>query len=303
MGYLYSPHTSAGRIPTEKGYRFYVNFLIEYNRISQEEQRLITRIAERYEEQQHQEGSILRSAIKLACQETQLGGIVLTPQRSPTPLESIKLFRVLEDKALIVMVDTNGSISDELVEIPADPPDAVLDQLGGLLNLQLCHQRQHEREGEFLRRSQSLMAQYNQLLGQLAERVRRAMSHPTHDAVFLEGFVNFFEQPEFASPDKMRDMIGLLDKKENLLQLLAQTLENGDEIMVNIGSDSGLAMADLSIATARCRGPQDSLGRIGLIGPLRMDYARVVTTLGKISKALSDLFLGVSNPGQSRSRS
>lgn len=108
----------------------------------------------------------------------------------------------------------------------------------------------------------------------------------------MEGLVNFFEQAEFQDPAKIKRMMGLLDRKDYLLNVLGQSLENGDDIMVNIGSSSGLGEEGLSVVTARYQGPNQSFGRIGIIGPTRMDYGRVVATLVNISKALSELFLG-----------
>jgi len=90
-------------------------------------------------------------------------------------------------------------------------------------------------------------------------------------------------------------MVSLLDQKENLLQLLAKSLDSKREIVVNIGSDSGLAIKDVSLVSARYRGPNQSVGRIGLIGPLRMDYGGVVATLTRLSNTLSKLLVGQNN--------
>jgi transcriptional regulator of heat shock response len=121
MGYLYSPHTSAGRVPTEKGYKFYVNFLVEFERISQLEEALIGKIAEISHETHNRQQDILKSAIRYACQKTNLAGVLLAPQHGKNPLRSIKLFRVLENKAMLVTVDDFGNINDQIVNIPAKP--------------------------------------------------------------------------------------------------------------------------------------------------------------------------------------
>ncbi|HNW35319.1 MAG TPA: heat-inducible transcriptional repressor HrcA [Candidatus Ozemobacteraceae bacterium] len=290
MGYLFSPHTSAGRIPTEKGYRFYVNFLLEYKRLGQLENAVMALLDSRIESRSREQ-EVLRTAIKVACEQTGLPGLVLAPHKSGNAVRNIQIVRVLETTAMLVMVDECGHITDHLVAIPAETTDEDLQKLTLHLRAELTESRITDAEADFLRRSKDLLTRHNHLIAQLTDRVRTAISNPASDAIFLEGFVNFFDKPEFSDPEKMRKMISLLDKKEQLLQLMARSLESGDDIMVNIGSDSGLALTDLSVVTARYSGPNHSFGRIGLIGPLRMDYARVVATLGNISRALSDLLL------------
>jgi heat-inducible transcriptional repressor len=295
MGYLTSPHTSAGRVPTEKGYRFYVNFLIKYEKVNQLEEEMLGKLLLKSQERHHAQQDILKSAIKLACEETQLAGIAISPRRAISSLKSIRIFRVLEDKAMLVLIDELGNITDQLVTIPAKMSDEVIEKLGVLLNAQLCHSKYHLYEQDFITNTQRLLSKYNDLLRQLVGRIKDALSNKESDSLFLEGFVNFFEQPEFNAPEKMKKMISLLDHKESFLKLLAKTLEREEQIMVNIGSDSGLEVKDLSVVTAKYEGPNKSLGQIGLIGPLRMDYGRVVATLSKLSTTLSKLLISETN--------
>lgn len=292
MGYLYSPHTSAGRVPTEKGYKFYVNFLIEFERISQLEEALMGRISDISRETHLRQQDILKSAVQYACQKTHLAGVLLAPQQEQNNLKSVRLFRILENKAMLVTVDDCGNINDQLVTIPVETTDDVLEKLSILLNAQLCHKQYHQYEQNFIENTRQIISRYNSLLSQLVKQVQRSVNDPDTNSIFMEGFMNFFDQPEFNDPTKIRQMVSLLDQKENLLQLLAKSLENKREIVVNIGSDSGLAIKDMSLVTARYRGPNRTFGKIGLIGPLRMDYSRVVATLARLSNTLSQLLMG-----------
>ncbi len=292
MGYLYSPHTSAGRVPTEKGYRFYVNFLLEYERISQLEEALIGKIAQNSDQDHLQTQDILKTAVRYACQKTNLAGVLLTPRRSPSQLQSVRLFRVLENKAMMVTVDEHGNISDQIVTIPNETSDDVLEKLAILLNAQLCHHRFHQYEKQFIERTRQLISKYNHLLSELVNQIKISSGNLSDDCLLLDGLVNFFDQPEFNEPGKMKEMLRLLDHKENLLKMLAKSLDSDSEIMVNIGSDSGLAIKDMSVVTAKYLGPNQSIGKIGLIGPLRMDYSKVVATLIRLSNTLSQLLMG-----------
>ncbi|MBF0499692.1 MAG: heat-inducible transcription repressor HrcA [Candidatus Riflebacteria bacterium] len=292
MGFLCSPHTSAGRRPTQMGYRFYVNFLLEFERVSQLEEALLGNIAQRFEEDQHQQEKFLRSTMRMTSDLTHLAGVALLPQKSDNSLRSVQLIRLLDDKAMFVMVDECGHISNQVVVIPADTTDDDLQKLTNFMNAELCNRRLSQIDVNLFKKSHEILVQYNSILSTLTERIRSAIQNPLGNAVFLEGFANFFNTGEFKDAEKMRDMITLLDRKEALLNILAESLEKPDEIMVKLGFDSGLAVDDLAVVTAGYQGPNQSFGRIGLIGPIRMDYGRVVGTLAKISKALSDLFMG-----------
>jgi heat-inducible transcriptional repressor len=295
MGYLCSPHTSAGRVPTEKGYKFYVNFLIEYEKIGQKENFLIKKLADSSKKESVKQQDILKSAIKYACDKTQLPGILLAPQQGQNCLSSVKLFRILSDKAMLVTVDDCGNINNKVVNIPEDTTDEVLEKLSILLNVQLCHQQYHQYEHEYLEKSRKLISRYNNLLSQLVKHVENAGAEKNQNNIFMEGFINFLEQPEFSSPERMREMVALLNQKDEILNLLANSLDNKGEIMVNIGSESGLAVKDMSLVTARYEGPNKTFGQIGLIGPLRMNYVNVVATLARLSHTLSELLIGNNN--------
>lgn len=292
MGFLFSPHTSAGRVPTEKGYRFYVNFLVEFEKIGQKEDNLIKKIADISKENSLRQQDILKSAVKYACEKTRLAGVLLVPQQGHTDLRPVKLFRILSDKAMLVTVDDSGNISNEIVTLPPDTSDDVLDKLSVLLNAQLCHKQYHQYEQDYIEKTRLLISRYNNLLTQLVKQVQRAGNESAEDSIFMEGFLNFFDQPEFNDPGKMKQMVALLNQKDNLLNLLAKSLENKREIVVNIGSDTGLAIKDMSFVTARYQGPNSTYGKIGLIGPLRMNYVNVVATLARLSYTLSQLLIG-----------
>lgn len=292
MGFLCSPHTSAGRVPTQMGYRFYVHFLLEFERVSQLEESLLGTIAKRFEDEQHQQEKFLRSAVRIASDATHLAAVALPPQKLDNSLRSVQLFRLLDDKAMFVMVDECGHVSDQVIVLPAETTDEDLQKLTNFMNAEICHRRLPQINIDLFKKSHQILVQYNSILATLTERIRAAIQNPHGNAVFLEGFANFFDTGEFKDPEKMRRMISLLDRKEALLNILAESLENSDAIMVKMGSDSGLALDDLAVVTTRYQGPNQSYGRIGLIGPIRMDYERVVGTLAEISKTLSDLFMG-----------
>ncbi|MBI3038572.1 heat-inducible transcription repressor HrcA, partial [bacterium] len=280
MGLLESPHTSAGRIPTELGYHFYVSFLLEYKRLSQIEETLLGILAKKFEEQERKQNKILKLAVRLACDMAHLPGVVLIPQKPQSIIRSVKLIRLLEDKVMVVFIEENGKISDQISDIPSDTSSEMLEALGNCLNEEICNKRIGEIDVSSLKKSHGLLIRFNKVLSSLASRLCAAIEDPDTDKVFFEGFVNFFEQAEFKDPEKMRAMMQMLDKKESLLYILAKRLEKTDDnIVMNIGSEAGLEVKDLSVVTAKYQGPSQSFGRIGLIGPLRMDYARVVAIL------------------------
>ncbi|MBF0407033.1 MAG: heat-inducible transcription repressor HrcA [Candidatus Riflebacteria bacterium] len=292
MGLLTSPHTSAGRIPTELGYRFYVNCLLEFERLSQIEETIIASLAKKFEEKQHDNNVFLRSAIKLASDFTKLTGVALPPKKCETQVKRAQIIRLLEDKILLVLIDHSGNFTEHVIPISAEATEDDIQRLSNFLNAEICNRDLINIEGDLFKKSHQIISKFNSVLSFLTTQIKDAVRNPSGNEVFLEGFARFFESREFKDQDKMKNLVELLEKKESLLDILAESLEKGDDITVKLGSDSGLAVSDLAVVTARYKGPNNSYGRIGLIGPMRMDYSRVVGTLVNISKTISMLFNG-----------
>lgn len=295
LGYLFSPHTSAGRIPTEKGYKFYVAFLADYEKLIHFEEELFKKLIDQYEKAKEEKDELIRYAIKLAADQTKLAGVGVSPLSINQKINFIKLYRILDDKVMLVTVDVAGQISDQIISIDENLDDSALEKINNFLNEELCQRQVLINESEILKKSHALISRHKHLLSLLLKRIKKALANPTSDSVFLEGFLNFFEQPEFKDPDKMVTMLSLLEQKERILKLLAQNLnEREEKITIGIGSESGLDKKDLSLVTAKYYGPNQTVGKIGLIGPLRMNYARVVSILAQISSALTKVFTGCS---------
>nr|HNV72168.1 hypothetical protein [Candidatus Ozemobacteraceae bacterium] len=164
LGYLFSPHTSAGRVPTEMGFRFYVNSLIEYGRLCQIEEKLVTRLIEKFEAERAHQKAVLQSAVRFASEVTHLTGVLLTPQKASRKLRSIQVVRLFEDQVLLVTVDDCGRISEQIFGIPANTSDESLRELTRLLNTEICNRELFDTQNRVLREMQQILSQHNQLL-------------------------------------------------------------------------------------------------------------------------------------------
>ncbi|MBF0548215.1 MAG: heat-inducible transcription repressor HrcA [Candidatus Riflebacteria bacterium] len=294
MGLLTSPHTSSGRVPTELGYRFFVNYLLEFERLSQLEESIISILARKFEEEHQEKDKFLRSAIRLASDFTSLTGMALPPKKCEKFLKTVQIIRLFEDKVLLIFVDHVGNFTEHVLPIPSETNDDDLQKLSNFLNVEVCNRDLSTLEPDLFKKSQRILSKFNSVLSMITSQIKKSLENPVGNEVFLEGFIHFFERKEFKDQDKMKSLIELLERKEELLKILVESLENGDDITVKVGSDSGLAVADLAVVTARYQGPNKTFGRIGLIGPMRMDYARVLGTLVNISRTISLLFTGAS---------
>ncbi len=294
MGYLAAPHASAGRLPTEKGYRFYVSCLMKYEKISNLEESIVTKLQSLAQREDLELEELLKQAVRFVCNQTGLAGLLLMPQMKSAALEHIKFFRILSDKLMVIMIDQLGNIDNTVVDIAPDITDEMLDRIVMLLNVKLCHQRNAKVEQGQINHIKQLLGKYNELLNALVAKIKESQqkAHTVRNPLLIDGFANILEQPEFSEPEKMKMLLQMLNQKEELLELLSNSLDQRPQIMVNIGTDSGLALNDMSLVTASYSGPNQSIGNIGVIGPLRMNYGQVVAILAQLSNALSRVFIG-----------
>ncbi len=289
IGLLMSPHTSAGRIPTETGFCFYVNFLMHLERLTQREEAIISMLAQRFEEEDRQQSGVLKNALRLVSDLNRLPAVLITPRQRERRLRTIRLVKMSEQQLLLALADNAGRVVDALIPLRDDMSTADVEALNRFLEEQLCNRNLSDIDDSgALRRGEELLHRFNRVLRTITLRIKQAFAHPDADNLFLDGVIKFFEQPEFLDPNRIRSIVELVESKERLLTVLAQRIEN-DDVRVAIGSQSGFDTDQLSLVTAPYAGPNGSAGCIGLIGPIRMNYGRVISSLTEISRRLSEI--------------
>jgi len=270
LGYLEKPHTSAGRIPTSRGYRYYVDALLRVKPPLPEEREEIERQA--HEAAPQLEG-LMAAASRVLHSLTRHAGVVAAPRPQSERLQRIEFVQLREGRVLAVLVSRSGTVRNRLLTLPRTV--ASLEESANYLNsliadLTLAEAQARVRaELEHGRRDLSELQAHALALGAQAVQVEQP-------AMVIEGQASFLEDKAIAQDvEKIRALFRALEEKEQLLSVLDRTLE-AEELRIFIGAESGIVGPDLAIVAAPYRMKGEVVGALGVIGPTRMDYSRVV---------------------------
>jgi heat-inducible transcriptional repressor len=284
LGYLDQPHTSAGRIPSEKAYRLYVNSIMRSARLSDDE---IKFIRQHFSKRLDEVESVVKQTAWVLSDVTRYTSMVLSPRFNTVKLKHIQLVPVTEGKALAVIVTDAGLLKDTIIRIPENVGTSELEQLSRMLTKRLSNRRLDEV-------SNSL---FNELIGEFREHrtflnsitdVLQKSAVPAERSIELSGTTNILNYPEYSDMDKARSFFTALESKDLLYRMLTRASKM--EFTVSIGSENeDINIRDCSIVTATYKLSDEPLGTIGVIGPIRMDYAKTLAILGYIGKSLSDI--------------
>jgi heat-inducible transcriptional repressor len=288
-GYLSHPHTSAGRVPTDKAYRLYVDRLLESSHIGFQDR---AQIELHYSSHARDLGQIMRDTPRLLALLTGQAAMVMAPRLEAMVLEQVNFIRLRDHQVLAVFVAAAGSVYQHLVETPRDHSQEVLDRMARYLNESLAGRTLDETRRWIEQRLREERAAYDSFmrealaLGEIvAEHVRRA-------EVFVEGSAKALDQPEFANPERMRELLRALDDKTALLELLERALEQ-ERLMVSIGSENyDPRLSGLSVVAAPYVTGSTPIGSLAIVGPVRMDYERVIPLVEYAARALSRMLEG-----------
>lgn len=288
MGYIVQPHTSAGRIPSDKGYRFYVDQIMqEKDSEVAEIQELMIRRVDRLE-------SVLKKLANLLANDTHYAALISGPRYHQSKLKFIQLSRVDEDKLLIVTVLEGNLIRNTIVPMPGLIQDDELLNLNILLNSNLNGLAVEEINLELISRMKHQAGDHanvvDLVINQMAEVIRADSEEPQ---IYTSGATNIFKYPELSDNQKASELLSTLEHTETLKELVDTTggEESGTGIQVYIGEESPVrAMRDCSVVTANYELGEGIRGTIGIIGPKRMDYEKVLKTLRTLMVQLDATF-------------
>lgn len=285
-GYLQQPHTSAGRIPSDRGYRYYVDALLKQTPLSIEE---IREIQSDLDRRRNGLDDLLLQAGKLLAQITHYPSMVMSPHSPTETFRHIQFVPVNEKNVMVLVVTDTGMVENRIMPTEIQWSSEELDQISKMMNQRL--------RGIPIRKLP--MTVWNEIRTELAiqercfhEAVRLLMEslhNPKKEKVYLDGTVSILQHPEFKELDRIKPLIGLLETEENLVELLQpSTSLNG--ITIKIGHENFRdAIKECSLITANYQLGDRALGVIGILGPTRMDYGKVMTIVEYMSVYLSKI--------------
>lgn len=287
MGYIMQPHTSAGRIPSDKGYRFYVNTIL------QEKEDEFTEIKELMIKRVDRVESMLKQVAKLLAQNTNYAAMISAPQYHHNKLKFIQLSKVDEGKLLVVIVVEGNIIKNTIIPIRSELSDEGILNLNILLNNALNGLSIEEINLEVISRLKTQAGTHSEVVDRVLSEVAAAIRADDEDLqIYTSGATNIFKYPELSDGEKASQLIGALEQKELLQELVddVNSSESSSGIQVYIGDEAPVqTMKDCSIVTANYELGEGLRGTIGIIGPKRMDYEKVLNTLRNLMTQLDTI--------------
>lgn len=286
LGFLEQPHTSAGRVPSIKGYRYYVDHLVKLGEVSDQDQQKIRSF---FTEKMNQMEEVIQHAAMILSSLTNYTSIVLGPESFANSLKHFQLVPISDDAAVAIIVTNTGHVENRTVSIPPDMSMSDIERAVNILNTKLTgvpisrlKSKVHTEVGQELGR---YVDQCERLLAVLDE----AFKSDDENRVYLSGTTNMLTQPEFKDVDKVKTLLDLFEETPTLMRMFAsQSQANG--IQVKIGTEnSHEAISNCSLITATYSLDGVSAGTIGILGPTRMDYAKVIGLLDLLSKDMAVL--------------
>ncbi|HEY3308723.1 MAG TPA: heat-inducible transcriptional repressor HrcA [Desulfuromonadaceae bacterium] len=285
MGLLTSPHTSAGRIPTEKAYRFYVDSLIALRQITRDEKKQIIR---RCRQAGGGVSEILKETSKTLSSLSNYMGLVVAPSFVADVFRHIEFLSLGPHRVLAILVSSNGTVQNRLVETEEDITQDDLVKMGNYLNelmqgltISLARQR-------ILEEMKDEKVQFDRLMSQALQISKQAVDFE-QDEIFVEGQSRIFDQPEFSTGRRMQDIFRAFEQKGILLQLLSRCM-TAEGVQIYIGSETPVSQsAGVSLITSRFITSSNTVGLIGVIGPTRMGYSSVIPIVDYTAKLVSRL--------------
>lgn len=284
LGYIMQPHTSAGRIPSDKGYRFYVD------QIMQDKEEEVTEIKDMMLKRVDRVELLLKQMAKLLAQNTNYAAMISAPQYHHNKLKFIQLSKMDEKKLLVVIVVEGNIIKNAMIPVDTDLGDEELLNLNILLNSALNGLTMEEINLDVISRLKEQAGCHREVVDQVLTEVAAAIRADDDDLqIYTSGTTNIFKYPELSDGEKASRLIGTLEQKE-LLQELVEDVNSQDSdlgIQVYIGDEAPVqTMKDCSIVTANYELGEGLRGTIGIIGPKRMDYEKVLSTLRSLMTQL-----------------
>ena len=289
LGYIIQPHTSAGRIPSDKGYRFYVDQLIH------EKETEVTQVRDMVIQRVDRVELLLKQMAKLLASNTNYATLISGPQYHQTKIKFIQLSRVEAGKLLIVTVLEGNIIKNSIVTLDAELTDEDILNLNILLNSGLNGLTMEQINLDVITRMKGQAGERSHIVDVVLSEVAEAIRSGEEDLqIYTEGTTNIFKYPELIDGAKASQLIGTREQKDLGREILTEDDADSDkknEIQVYIGSETQVqSMKDCSIVTANYELGDGLRGTIGIVGPKRMDYDKVVSTLRSLKSQLDQTF-------------
>ncbi len=288
MGYLEQPHTSAGRIPSDKGYRFYVDVLMDQKKvISTNLQHSLEKL---YQEEQGVK-DIISATVKMVSNLTHYTAMVSEPQLEKSKIRKVQLLQVSSKSLMIILITDTGMVNNKIINLDKDLTTKQIRYINNFMVNKLQGMNLHDLDQKFLQDLERELQNRIDISRQLIDIINNELEilvEPADLQIYLGGTSYILDQPEFNDLETLKQVLNILDTEDTLRRLLGSVSEEGIE--VKIGHENQLEeIQNCSLVFATYSLNSKAVGKIGVIGPTRMKYPQVISTVDFVADMLGEI--------------
>jgi len=288
MGYIVQPHTSAGRIPSDRGYRFYVDNILNEKQLELDEFKdLMLQKVDRLE-------LVLKQMAKVIATNTNYAALISAPSYQTGILKFIQLSKIDEYKLLLVIVLEGNIINNKIIDIDKNLSDKEIFNLNLLLNTSLNGLSVADMNINIVTKLQKDALELRDVVDKILQEISNSFSSDEELNIYTSGTTNIFKYPELSQSDKAKRLIDTFEEKAKLKEIFDEVKDlesDSDGIQVHIGEELPIqTMKDCSVVTANYELGEGLRGTIGIVGPKRMDYEKVLKTIRTLMLKLDEQF-------------
>ncbi|NKE69173.1 heat-inducible transcriptional repressor HrcA [Candidatus Manganitrophus noduliformans] len=291
QGFLMQPHTSAGRIPTEKGYRFYVDNLLQDAELLKEQDDILGQAEQLIQRETIQ--ALLQDTSKLLSDASQYLAIVTAPKFSSTRIKQVEFVRLRKNSVMAVCISQDGFVQNKFFEVPEDLSQKDLNKIADTLNHLYSGLTLQEIRQKLLTQIQKMKDLYDHLLQEALELTRRTFmdggSGGIDAELYMDGASHMIDHPDFADFRVMKGLLSAFEEKRMIVQLLDKYIGT-EGVQVYIGSENPfLGDHHCSLVVSHYKRGNQVLGTVGILGPTRMEYSKIIPLVDSTAKKVSRL--------------
>jgi heat-inducible transcriptional repressor len=285
MGYLHQPHASAGRVPTDKAYRFYVDYLLKRRDISPQDRDLVDRDLRINDSADH----LMARTSQVLSRISQNVGIVVSPPISQVALKHIHFVKLTDNRILVVLISRSGIVQNRIIPYYEGISQTELEQASSYIVANFRDRTLFEIRNQILKMIQTEQALYDKFMQRVITLSTQAFSGTENESdsdVYLDGASNLIKTPEFSDINKMKLLFETIEQKSRLAALISRCIE-GDtqEVRITIGAENALpGIEDCTLITSRYIVDEKTHGSLGILGPTRMEYARAISLVDYVAR-------------------
>ncbi len=285
MGYLHHPHPSAGRVPTHKAYRFYVDYLLKRKDLSARDRGIIDRDLRLDDSTDH----LMARTSHVLSRISKNVGIVVSPPISRVALKHIHFTKLTDNRVLIILVSRSGIVQNRIIHYDEDTTQTELDQAARYIVEHFKDRTLYEIRTQILKLIRKEQALYNQFMRRVLALSTKAFDESDSELdaeVYLDGTSNLIKAPEFSDINKMKLLFETIEQKNRLAALIDQCIESDtQEVRITIGAENALpGIEDCTLITSRYVVDEKTHGSLGILGPTRMEYARAISLVDYVAR-------------------